>query len=189
MKHNKNPVTAVTRELAKHDELKAALEAVYTDLDPQALADTLQGETDLDEVLQRVAAQVLDYEALAKATQERIADLQARKARLVKTAETLRTIILQAMDTAEIPKITGPEMTLSCRQTKGALVVDDESQLPSECFEPQPPKLSGDRLKKAWLSWIEKQNEQLGENPKADIKPFPGAHLSNGALSLTIRVE
>lgn len=169
---SENPVTAITRELAKHQEIKDALESVYTDLDPQALIDTLEGETDLKEVLQKVAAQVLDYEALAQATQERIADLQARKARTVKAATTLRAIILQAMDTAEIQKITGPEMTLSYRQTAGKLVIDDESKVPSDYFKQPPPVLD----KKALAEAIKEHAVE-------------GCHISNGELSLTIRVK
>lgn len=168
-----NPVTAVTRELAKREELQAALEATYENLDPQALLDTLEGETDLAEVLQRVASQVLEYEALAKATQLRIDDLQARKARTVKAAETLRTIIIQAMDTANIPKVAGPEMTLSFRQTAGSAVIDDESQIPADYFKTVAPKLD----KKAVTDAL-KEGEAI-----------PGAHMSNGSLSLTIRVK
>ncbi len=168
-----NPVTAVTREVAKHVELKEQMEAVYQDLDPQALIDTLEGETDLSEVLLKIAAQVEDYKALAAATQLRIDDLQARKHRTVKAAETLRAIILQAMDTTGTDKVTGPEMTLSCRRTKGQLVIDDESKIPAAYWKPQDPKLD----KKA-----------LGEAVKDGAK-IDGCHLSNGGLSLTIRVK
>ena len=173
MKHSENPVTAVTRALAERAELQDALEATYENLDPQALLDTLEGENDLSEVLQRVASQVLEYEALAKATQLRIDDLQARKARTVKAAETLRAIVLQAMDTANLPKVAGPEMTLSFRQTAGSAVIDDESQIPAAFFKPVAPKLD----KKAVTDALK------------DGQTVKGAHLSNGALSLTIRVK
>ena len=173
-----NPVTAVTREVAKHMELKERLEAIYQDLDPQALVDTIEGETDLQEVLQKVANQVLEYQALAAATKERLDALKARKDRLEQSAETLRAIILQAMDTAGIQKITGPEMTLSCRQTSGALVIDDESKIPSAFFEKQPPKLDKALVKEC----LESRDDNRFPN-------FEGAHVSNGSLSLTIRVK
>ena len=140
--------------------------------DPQALVDTLEGETDLNEALLTVASQVEDYKAMAAATGERIAALQSRKSRLENSAETLRTIILQAMDNTGTDKVAGPEMTLSCRETKGQLVIDDEAAVPSEYFKPQDPKLDKKALKEA-----------------VEAGPVPGAHLSNGGLSLTIRVK
>ena len=170
---SENPVTAVTREVKRHVELKEQLDALYDDLDPQALADTLEGETDLSEVLQRLATQALDYEDMAQATQARIDDLQTRKHRLKGTADTLRAIILQAMDTSDMDQVKGPEVTLSRRKTKGQLVIDDESQIPSHFWAAQAPKLD-----KTGLAASVKEGTTV-----------PGCHLSNGSISLTIRVK
>lgn len=171
-----NPITAVTREVARHEELKKTLQALYEDLDPQALIDTLEGETDLSEALQQVASQALDYEALAAATKARKDALGEREARLNKSAETLRTIVLQAIITTGSGTIAGPEMTLAPRKTPPALVIDDESLVPSEYFKSRDPVIDKDKLKAAL--------EAAGEDEE-----IPGAHLSNGGISLTIRVK
>ena len=167
-----NPVTAVSAAVKCHEAMREALQDVYDNLDPQALLDTIEGETDLTEVLQQVASQALEYETLAKATQERIEALQARKARTLKAAETLRSIVLQAMDTTGRDKISGPEITLSVAKRRGSLVIDDESLVPACFFKPQPPKLD----KKA-LTEAAREGEQ------------PGCHIGNGSISLTIRVK
>ena len=167
-----SPITQISREVAKHVEIRDALQGMYEDLDPQALADTLEGETDLNAALLSVCEAALEHEAMAVATQARIDALQARKHRLVSSAETLRAIALQAMDTSGVDKIQGATMTISRRQVAGKLVVTDEAQVPAQFWTPQPPKMD----KKALLSAVK----------DGAIK---GAELSNGGISLTIRVK
>lgn len=169
-----NPVTAISRAVRDHEDLRALLEATHSDVDPQTLLDTLEGETDLCEALQAIASQALDHEAMAAATQARIEALQARKARSLKTAETLRAIVLQAMDTTgrTDKPIVGPELTLSVSKRAGKIEIVDESQIPSKFFKPEPPKLDKKLL--------------TAEAKESDV---PGCRIGNGSISLTIRVK
>ena len=89
---------AVSEQLAEWQGLRRQLDA--PDIDPQTMLDTLEGATDLHEALIDVAKEVMEREAANVGLSSLIADLQDRKRRNESTADALRTIILQAMDTA-----------------------------------------------------------------------------------------
>jgi len=162
---------AVSEQLAEWQGLRRQLDA--PDIDPQTMLDTLEGATDLHEALIDVAKEVMEREAANVGLSSLIADLQDRKRRNESTADALRTIILQAMDTAGIPQIKSDFCTLSKRDTKGKLVVVDEALIPAKFFVPQEPVLD----KKALSAALEAKEE------------VAGATLSNGGISLTIRVK
>src|SRR5262249_27066447 len=92
-------ITKVGEELAHYQRIKAALAG--DDVDPVALLDTLEGETELHEALLAVADSIQEDEDMAAAIKVRLDALQARKSRLEATAETKRNIILMAMERAE----------------------------------------------------------------------------------------
>ncbi len=157
----------VREELAGWQKIRAVLS---DDLDPQTLLDTLEGETNLFEAILVVEEEILEHEILLAGLEKMLATLGERKSRHKATIETLRTTILAAMDRAEIPTIRGATATLTRRKTPGQPIIDDEAEIPSEFFVPQPPKLDKAKLKEALANG-----------------PVSGAHLSNGGISLTIR--
>lgn len=158
-------------ELARYQELKARLAG--DDVDPQTLLDTLEGETELHEACLVVAESVQEHEDLAAALAIRIADLQARKSRLEASAETLRNIILMAMERAGLDTIKGPLATLSKRQVAPSLIVEQDEAIPARFFKASDPKLDRKALKAAL---------DAGE-------VIPGARLSNGGIGLSIRTK
>lgn len=169
---SKHIITKIGHELADHERVKAALLDEY-DLDAETLADTLEGATDLPEALLAASEQIGEYDIMLAGLSAHIGDLQSRKSRLARSKETLRTIILQAMDKADIETVTGPAMTLTARKTPAQAIIMMESDIPSRFFTPQPPTLD----KKA-----------LGECLR-NKETVPGATLSNGGLSLTVRIK
>lgn len=140
------------------------------DLDERTLLDTLEGQTELHEALLAVHEHMLDNEALADGISLQVEKMKARASRLKRTNETLRNVILMAMETAGIKTITGPLATLSVRDLPPAVTVTDEALIPSHFFVLQPPKLDKTALKTA-----------LG------TEDVPGAVLGNGGVSPTIR--
>ncbi len=169
---SKHTVTKIGRELANYENVRKALLDNY-DLDAETLADTLEGATDLPEALLAASEHIGEYNIMVEGLSVHIVALQARKSRLTKSAETLRTIILQAMDKAGIETVTGPAMTLTARKTPPQPIVLTESDIPSAYWTPQPPKLD---------------KKSLGEAMRND-EIVPGATLSNGGLSLTVRIK
>lgn len=166
-----NPNAVVRDELTDYLKLKALLEAEESD--PQAILDTLEGETNLHEALLLIADSALDDETMAEAVGLRIKALQERRSRAEVTAEHKRALIIMTMERAGLKTIKGVGATLSIRDVAPKVVVEDESAIPSSFFVPQEPKLDKKAL-----------TETLREGRKV-----PGATLSNGGVSLTIRVK
>lgn len=164
-------IRKIGEELSRYQEIKARLAG--DDVDPQALLDTLEGETELHEACLVVAESVQEHEDLAAALAIRIQDLTARKSRLEASADTLRNIILMAMERAGLDTIKGPLATLSKRTVAPSLVVEQDEMIPARFFKAADPKLDRKALKAAL---------DAGE-------VIPGARLSNGGIGLTIRTK
>lgn len=165
-------VNKVGNELAGYQKLRAQLEQGY-DVDPGTLLDTLEGETELHEALLVVSEEIQENTGLLAGLKHSIESLRARESRLKNTNESLRNVILSAMDRAGLDTVKGPLATITRRKTPAQAIIDAESDIPSHFFAPQPPKLD----KKAVRNALE------------DGETVPGAHLSNGGISLTIRVK
>lgn len=166
-----DPGREVIEELAKYQKLRALLAS--EEPDEQAILDTLEGETNLHEALIEVAESALDDEALAAAIQTRIEALQARKSRCETTAEHKRGLIIMAMERAGLKQVKGVSATLSVKPLPGKAVINDEAVMPARFFVPQDPRLDRKALTEAL-----RNGEQV-----------EGATLSNGGVSLTIRVK
>lgn len=133
--------------------MRAELLATYQELhgDNEALIDTLEGETNItpERIVNAMVEEIRNIETLALALGERVAVMNTRKRRLEGTIETMRTALLQVMDLGEITKSVQPEFTVSRRRVAPKVLVTEESEIPSEFFKPQAPKLDKTALKKA----------------------------------------
>lgn len=161
-------VKAVRDELYKWEELRRAIEDPSIDFD--FVIDTLEGETELYEALLMISEEIAEREAMQDAVAARIKEMTARKSRIESGTETLRAIILQAMDRAGVKKIPGELCTISMRDVAPKLIIGDESKIPSKFFIPQDPKLDKKALTDA-----------------AKDGPIDGTTMGNGGISLTIR--
>ena len=115
--------------------------AEIPDLDEQTLADTLEGITDLGEMLAEIIRSALDDEAFAAGLSTRLSDMKARIERFETSAKRKRELALKAMSEAEIPKLTVADFTASLRQGAATLEVVEEAKIPAAYWKPQPPKL------------------------------------------------
>lgn len=129
--------TEASRYLVFRDHLLAE----FPDLDDQTLADTLEGITDLKEMLAEVVRSALDDEALAAGLSTRLSDMKARLERLEARAKRKRQLALGAMAEANIPKLAEADFTASLRQGAPTLEVTAEDKIPAAYWKPQPPKL------------------------------------------------
>lgn len=132
---------AMPSELARHNYLRGRLLAEIPDLDQETLADTLEGMTDLQQMLGEVVRSALEDEALAAGLSLRMGDMKARLERLGARAKRKRTLVLNTMTEARLQKIAEPDFSASLRQGTATLEVDAEDRIPADYWKPQPPRL------------------------------------------------
>jgi len=137
-------MTALTHSLTAYRTIRERIIALEADIDEETLADTLEGITDLHEVIAAVVRGALTDEALAEGLKHHIETLQARRQRLVDRARSRRTVARDAMLDVDLKKLAAPDFTLSVRPGTPALVVTDEQTIPDAYWKPRPPQL--DRL-------------------------------------------
>ncbi|MBS0245109.1 MAG: siphovirus Gp157 family protein [Proteobacteria bacterium] len=142
-------------------------------IDEETLADTVEGLTDLHEIVQAVIRSALADEALARGLKGRITEMEDRLDRLQDRASKRRQIAKDVMVELDLKKITAPDFTVSIRPGLPALMVIDEAAVPKTYWEPGPP-----RLKRQDLAQDLKNGEEVA-----------GAALGNPEPVLTVRTK
>jgi hypothetical protein len=163
-------VLALERERRAAEALRDTLSKL-PDMDEETTRDTIEGETDLHGAIAGVVDLLTDTEIGIAGLKAHIETMQARLARCTRRADFLRSAVEQAMVIGEIKTIELPTGTLSLSRRAPGLIITDEARIPAEFWRPQDPALDKKALKEALK----------------DKKDIPGATLSNGSLSLTIR--
>ena len=153
--------------------LRDRIRAQDPQIDEQTLADTIEGLTDLHEIVTAIIRSALADEALATGLKSRMADMQERLDRLQDRASKRRQIAKDVMVELDLKKITAPDFTVSIRPGMPSLLVLDEAAVPSIYWQPVAPRLNRQEL----LS-------ELKEG--ADIK---GVTLSNTEPVLSVRTK
>ena len=128
---------AATTYRAIHDRIRAQ----DPQIDEQTLADTVEGLTDLHEILQAVIRAALADEALAKGLKCRIAEMEDRLSRLQDRSSKRRQIAKDVMVELDLKKITAPDFSASLRPGMPALLVLNEDAVPKSYWEPGEPRL------------------------------------------------
>ena len=121
--------------------VRERIRALEPKLDEQTLADTVEGLTDLHEILAAIVRAALADEALATGLKSRIAEMQERLERLQERAAKRRQIVKDTMVELDLKKLTAPDFSASIRPGMPALLVIDEAAVPSIFWEPREPRL------------------------------------------------
>ncbi len=141
-------------EAVRYTGLRDRLLAEIPDLDAETLADTLEGITDLREMLAELIRSALEDEALAAGLSTRLNDMKARLERLETRAGRKRQLALRVMGEADIQKLTEADFTASLKQGAPTLDVVDEAKVPAVYWKPQPSKLDRQGLLAALKSGV-----------------------------------
>ena len=145
----------------------------YPQSDEETLLDTLEGITDLYEMIAAVIRSALVDEALHAGLRFRLGDMKERLSRLELRASKKRQLALEAMTEVGLSKLEQPDFTASARAGSPALVVIAEEGIPEAYWLPQPPKLDRQAI--------------LGELKRGF--EVPGAQISNPKPVLSVRTK
>ena len=115
-------------------------------IDEQTLTDTVEGLTDLHEILTSIIRAALTDQALAIGLEGRIGEMQERRDRLQDRATKRRQIAKDVMIELDLKKLAAPDFTASIRPGTPALMVIDEAAVPSIYWEPREPRLNRQEL-------------------------------------------
>jgi hypothetical protein len=128
--------------------------------------------TDFKPALEACLAAMREAESLAEGIYGRIKTLDDRANRMERKADAMRALMQKILEHAQASKFVLPEATLSLRQIPPSVVIADEAQIPVDYLriKSEPDKTA---IKKALLDGVE----------------VPGACLSNGGISLSVRTK
>jgi Siphovirus Gp157 len=163
----------LTQSKASYLALRERLKAEDPSLDEQTLADTVEGLTNLHDIIEAIVRAALIDEALAGGLKTRVRVMQERFERFEERAAKRRQMARDAMSDADIKKITAPDFTITVRPGTPALVVVDETTIPGSYWEAVAPRLN----RQALVSQL-KQGASIS-----------GVELSNPKPVLSVRIR
>jgi Siphovirus Gp157 len=160
-------------EIQYYRTLKERLVEEFPLLDDETIRDTLEGITNLHEMIAAIIRSALVDEAFHTGLCCRIKDMKERLSRLELRASKKRQLALEAMTEVGLAKLEQPDFTASARAGSPALVVVAEETIPEAYRVPQPPKLDRQAL--------------LAELKRG--AGIPGVELSNPQPVLMVRTK
>ena len=153
--------------------LRQRLIEAFPRIDDDTLHDTLEGITTLEDLIAETIRSALIDASFCKGLDQRLGDLKERASRLERRATKKRQWALEAMSEAGLKKLEQGDFTASVRSGVPGLIVEAESEIPSDYWLPQSPKLS----RQAVLRDL-KQGAEI-----------PGTYLSNAKPNLSVRTK
>lgn len=144
-----------------------------SDLDPQTIADTLDGASgDFEDKITSIAKYKQNIEAEADAIKAARSPMEEREKSLRKKAEGLGEYMKSNMEKAGVLKVPSPWFVVSIAQNPESVTVDDESAIPRDYFKEIPASYQLDK--------------SLLKQAIKDGYTVPGARLTRGT-SLRIK--
>ncbi len=174
MAHSKE--AKLNKAVGAAEILKSQMADIFAD-DHDLLQDTLEGETDLFEMVDQALWQMANDKQLIEGIKIILGEASQRKSRIEKRYSLLLAAVLNACQVAETKKIERPLATVSVSATKRKLVISDETLIPDNYWQPQDPKLD-----KKSLDLDVRDAEKNG-------RVIPGAGLDNGGEQVNIRFK
>ena len=160
-------------EVRRYQLLREKIIQEFPSTDDETIRDTLEGITDLHEMIAAMIRSALVDEALHAGLRFRLDDMRERLSRLELRASKKRELALAAMTEVGLSKLEQPDFTASARAGTPALVVIAEESIPGAYWLPQPPRLD----RQAILGELKRGTE------------IPGAEMSVPKPVLSVRTK
>lgn len=144
------------------------------DFDADTFWDTLDGETDVQDVADHIIASMQSDEALTVAIAAQVSDLSARQSRIEARAKAKRDTLLTILNATGQKKMERPCATISKRAGSVSVHITDEAAIPSQLSTVKTITAPDKKAIKAQLD--------AGET-------VPGAELQRGPDGVTVRVK
>lgn len=160
-------------EVTHYQILADQLKTEYAGIDDEALQDTLEGISDLPDLIQEIVRSGLDDDAYISALKNRIDDMRARLDRLKARFDKKRELVGWAMNNAGIQSLQASDFSVTLRLGPQKVEILDESKIPEDFLTPQPPKLN-----RTAISAALKRGDAV-----------EGATLCSGDLHIAVRVK
>jgi len=145
-----------------------------TDVDSQALADTLEGlHGDIEIKAESTAMVIRNIEADADAIDDAAKQMQARARRLRDRADAIKTYLLVNMQATGITKISCKYFTISLRKNPPRVDVSDEAAVPDRFrvwAAPPPPSLDRKAILDALKSGQAVPGASLAQSERVEIR-------------------
>jgi hypothetical protein len=163
----------VRNEVQRYQWLREKLLDCFPEADDETIRDTLEGGTNLHELIAEIIRSALIDEALQAGLRSRLEDMKQQLSRLEERGDKKRLLALDAMSEVGLRKLEQPDFTASARAGSPSLVIVAEEAIPSSYWVPQPPKLDRQSL--------------LTEMKRGCA--VPGTQLSNPRPTLSVRTK
>ncbi len=157
-------------EAAQYRLLADQLRQDFGHLDDDTLADTLEGISELPDMIEEIIRSSLDDEAMIAALKMRVEAMAARLARLKERHQKKRQLAAWSLGAAGLGRLKAPDFSVSLSEGALRLEISDETLLAPVYLVPQPPKPDRTAIAAAL-----KQGE-----------PVMGAHLVQGQPYITV---
>jgi Siphovirus Gp157 len=143
--------------------------------DEQLIADSIEGQTNLHEIIATLAREAVRRKQMAEAMKAIIEDNQKRKWSHERAADAIRGAIARAMTSLDLPKIPLPDITISARISAPSPKCTSVDMLP-DALRRIKTEISADMAK------ISDYIADTGEVPS-------GVVMTNGSPILTLRTR
>lgn len=155
------------------EHVSAQLSALMgEDFDAETFWDTLDGETDVIDIVGKLLERRAEATTKADAVKAFVAELKEREARLRKRDTSIRVVLGNVLDASGQTKLEHALATVSRTKARENVEITDETAIPSQ------------------LCKIEKKPDRAAIKKQLDAgETVPGAALKLGAPGLTIRVK
>lgn len=159
------------------ETLRLNLLDVIGDDEIALLRDSIEGETDIHELIALAVEQVMTDRALIAGIASHAKRLADRKARIEHRVDVMCAALASAFEAAVLKSVETPSGTITLKAKPQACIITDEQRIPSSYFITPDPKLD----KRALLADLKAADK--------DGRTIPGATLSNGGTTIQIRIS